>query len=187
MTSQRSSLTDVKNTIDEKSFLEFTVHLLEFGFFNPVVFCHDNFWFDKKKYSQTMIGFINVLSFLYSCGIIIETKIMEPVEIESDLYSKIMLDTDHTEVIKCYELIEVDFSDMNVDAAQIPDNCKEENFILVKLYLIFRTGAALNKKAIENIFNKKLSDSEMLFIRKQLAIITGRKIIKLKDNSYEMR
>ena len=178
---------DRKNAIGAKQYLEFAVHILEIGYFNPVVFCHDNFWFDRIRHAQVAIGFINLISFLYSCGVTIETNMMEPSEIEAELYRRIMKDADLTGEVRCYELLEIDFTAFSLQDSKIPENCSDEDFVLVKLYLVLRTGSALNKRAIENITNKKYTDSGMLTLRKQIESITGRKIIKRKDNSYEMR
>lgn len=178
---------DGKSAIGGKHYLEFAVHILESGYFNPVVFCHDNFWFDRRRHAQVAIGFINLISFLYSCGVTVETKMMEVSEIEEELYRSIMKDGDQTRAIMCHELLEVDFTSFSLRDSKTPENCKDEDFTLLKLYLMLRTGSALNKKAIEAITNKKYTDSGMLTLRKQIENITGRKIIKRKDNSYEMR
>ena len=186
-TSQHNSLNEIKNEIGAKTFLEFAVHLLELEYFNPIVFCHDNRWFNKKRYAQIVIGFINLLSFLYSCRVMIETEVLVPSEIDVELYKKIMRDEDMASRIQCYELREVDFSDFTLQDARIPENCDESDFYLVMLYLQFRSGSALSKKTIENVSGRHFTDSEMLILRKQLENITGRSIIKRKDNSYEMR
>lgn len=178
---------DRKNAIGAKQYLEFAVHILEIGYFNPVVFCHDNFWFDRNRHAQVAIGFINLISFLYSCGVTIETTMMEPSEIEAELYRGIMRDGDIPGTIRCYELLEMDFTSFSLLDSEIPKNCTNEDFALVKLYLVLRSGSALNKRAIENITKKKYTDSGMLTLRKQMENITGRKIAKRKDNSYEMR
>lgn len=184
--SQNSSLGGVENKIGDKTFLEFTVHLLELEYFNPIVFSHDSFWFSRSKYAKVMIAFINLLSFLYSCGITIETEIEEPSDIEIEFYRNIMKDSDMTDGIVCYGLVEIDFTNLNLQNAEIPDNCDEMVFNLVKIYLSLKTGAALSRKAIENILHRQIIDVEMRTIRKQIENITGRKIIKRKDNSYEM-
>lgn len=187
MTSRHSSLSEVKNEIGAKTYLEFAVHLLEHGYFNPIVFCHDSFWFDKSRYAQVSIGFINLLSFLYSCGVTLDTETSLPNDEEAELYRNIMRDEDLSSGIYCYDLLEMDFTEFNLGQASVPENCDDKNFALVKVYLQMRTGAALNKKAIENITGRKFSDSEMLTLRKQLENITGRNIVKRDDNSYEMR
>lgn len=187
MRSHHDPCGDGKNVIGEKQYLEFAVHILEIGYFNPVVFCHDNFWFDRSRHAQVAIGFINLISFLYSCGVTIETNLMEPSEIEAELYRGIMKDADLSGIVRCYELLEMDFASFSLRDSKIPEKCTKEDFALVKLYLMLRTGSALNKKAIEAITNKKYTDSGMLTLRKQIESITGRKIIKRKDNSYEMR
>lgn len=178
---------DGKSAIGEKQYLEIAVHILEIGYFNPIVFCHDNFWFDRIRHAQFAIGFINIITFLYSCGVTIETNMIEPSDIEAELYRGIMNDDDLTGMIRCYEILEMDFTSFSLQDSEVPANCTKEDFALVKLYLVFRAGSALNKKAIENITNKKYTDSGMLTLRKQMENITGRKIIKRKDNSYEMR
>lgn len=187
MTYRHSSISEIRNEVGAKTYLEFTVHLLDNGYFNPVVFCHDNFWFDRKRYAQVLIGFINLLSFLYSCGITLDTEITEPADIEAELYRNIMRDGDISEQIQCYELLETDFTGFSLEAYDIPENCEDEDFYLVRLYLQMRTGAALDKKAIEKIAKKKFTDAQMVTLRKQLEDITGRKVLKRKDNSYEMR
>lgn len=176
-----------KDAIGAKQYLEFAVHILEMGYFNPIVFCHDNFWFDRNRHAQVAIGFINLLSFLYSSGVTIEISIMEPSEIEEELYRGIMKDGDLTGAVRCYELLEMDFTLFSLQDSKIPENCTNEDFTLVKMYLVLRVGSALNKRAIENITKKKYTDSGMLTLRKQIENITGRKIVKRKDNSYEMR
>ena len=176
-----------KGAIGAKQYLEFTVHILELGYFNPVVFCHDKGWFDRTRHAQVAIGFVYLLSFFYSCGITIETKMSEPCEIESELYRGIMRDEDLTDVIRTYELMEIDFTSFDLQDSVIPENCTDEDFALVKMYLLLRTGIAMNKRVIEKVTNKKYSDSGMMTLRKQIEGITGRKIIKRKDNSYEMR
>lgn len=186
-TSQHNSLNEIKNEIGANTFLEFAVHLLELEYFNPIVFCHDNRWFNKKRYAQIVIGFINLLSFLYSCRVMIETEVLSPSEVDVELYKKIMRDEDMASRIQCYELREVDFSDFTLHDARIPENCDESDFYLVMLYLQFRSGSALSKKTIENVSGRHFTDSEMLILRKRLENITGRSIIKRKDNSYEMR
>ena len=186
-TSRHNSLSEIKNEIGAKTFLEFAVHLLELEYFNPIVFCHDKEWFEKKRYAQVVIGFINLLSFLYSCRVVIETEVLDASDIDVELYKNIMRDEDLASTIQCYELKEVDFSDFTLHDARIPENCAESDFYLVKLYLQLRSGSALSKKAIENVTGRQFSDSEMLNLRKQLENMTGRSIIKRKDNSYEMR
>ncbi len=186
MKSRHSALSGIENKIGAKSFLEFTIHLLEIGYFNPVVFCHDRLWFDKAHHAQVMIGFINLLSYLYSCGVTIETRVCEPTEIEAELYSNIMRDENLSGSIRCYELLEMDLFGLDLQRARVPENCEEEDFAFVKLYLMLRTGAALNRKALENLFGKKFTDMEMLTLRKQFTQITGKEMIKRKDNSYEM-
>ena len=186
MKSRHSALSEIENKIGAKSFLEFTVHLLEIGYFNPVVFFFFCLWFDKVRYAQVMLGFINLLSYLYSCGVTIETRVCEPTEMEACLYSNIMRDEDLSDGIRCYELLEMDLLSLNLQSTGVPGNCKEEDFIFVKLYLMLRTGAALNRKAIESLLGKKMTDMEMLMLRKQFMRITGREMIKRKDNSYEM-
>ena len=186
-TFRHNTLSEVKNDIGAKTYLEFAVHLLEQSFFNPIVFCHDRYWYDRKRYAQVMIGFINLLSFLYSCGVTIDTDLLQPSDIEAELYKHIMRDTDFSEEIRCYKLLESDFTNFNMYDVCIPENCFEEDFILVKLYLLLRTGVALNKKSIENVVKRQCSVSEILTLRKQLENITVRKIMKRKDNSYEMR
>lgn len=187
MTSRRSSLSGIKNALRATTLLEFAVHLLDLGYFNPVVFSHDNLWFDRRRYSQVMIGFLNLLSFLDSCGVLVETDLLEPSEVETEVYRRIMRDEDQVIIIRCYELHEMDFTGLNIENAVIPENCEDIDFALVKIYLLLKTGAALNKKAVEAVFNQKLTDTEMLTVRRQLAAITGRDIVKRNDNSYEMR
>ena len=173
--------------IGAKAYLEFAVHLIEIGYFNPIVFCHDNFWFDRNRHAQVMIGFINLLTFLYTCGITIDTELIEPCDCEKELYRGIMCDEDLTGIIKCYVLSEIDFTEFSLRNASVPDGCREDDFILCKLYLQLKAGTALNRKAIERIAGRRYTDSEMITLRKQLQRITGKKIIKREDNSYEMR
>ena len=187
MRSRHDAIQEVDYKIGEKTNLEFVVHLLDIGYFNPVVFSHDGFWFDKNRYAKVVIGFMNLLTFLYSCGITIDTEVHVPTDIEAELYKGILREDNHTDIIKCYILTEIDFTSFNLAGAIIPDNCDEEDYSLIKLYLQLRTGAALNKKAIENTLRKKLTDAEMHTIRRQLESITGKEMVKRKDNSYEMR
>ena len=170
MKSRHSVLHDIENKINAKSFLEFAVHLLESGYFNPIVFCHDRLWFDAKRYPQVMIGFINLLSYLYSCGLTIETTVSEPNDFETMLYRNIMRDKDITDIIRSYELTDVDFLSLDLKNAKVPENCEEDDFTLVKLYLVLRSGAALNRKSIESLIGRNLTD-----------------MFKRNDNSYEMR
>ena len=176
-----------ENKVSAKLYLEFTVHLIEFGFFESIVFCHDYMWFDPKKYAHVTSGFLNLLMYLDSCGIRVETDVDEAPAMVKELYRGIMRDSDRADMVVCYELRNIDFTNMNTENAVIPGNCTEEDFSLVKLYLILKTGAALNKKAIENIVGRKFTDSGMLALRKRLQVITGHKIEKRDDNSYEMR
>ena len=187
MRSLHSVLSDIENKIGSKTYLEFAVLILDSGFFNPVVYSHDSGWFDKKRYSQVVIGFINLLSFFYSCGITLDTEAYAPVDEEIELYRNIMRDEDMSESIVCYELLESDFTGLSIQNASVPENCTEADFALVKIYLYLRTGAALSRKSVENILGDRLTDSEMIVLRKQLENITGRKLKKRKDNSYEMR
>lgn len=183
---QGSSLKGVIN--GGKTFLEFAVHLIEYGYFNPVVFSHDGFEFDRTKYAHVMIGFINLLSFLDTCGITLDTEVFAPDENEAVLYKSIMPNDDGpSEIIKHYVLLEIDFTDLNIQNATTPEGCKDEDFALVKIYLLLKTGAALSRRAIEVLLDKRLSDSEMITIRKRIENITGKKVIKRNDNSYEMR
>ena len=85
------------------------------------------------------------------------------------------------------EFLEIDFTDLNIQNATTPEGCKDEDFALVKIYLLLKTGAALSRRAIEVLLDKRLSDSEMITIRKRIENITGKKVIKRNDNSYEMR
>ena len=163
------------------------MHLLEDEYFNPIVFCHDSTQFDRSRYIQIVIGFINLLSFLYSCKVTVDTEIEEPGELELFLYKRIMQNEEDAKGIRYYKLQEIDFTGFDIETARVPDNCEDKDFALVKIYLSMRSGTALNKKAMERLTNRKYTDSEMLTLRKQLMIITGREIIKRKDNSYEMR
>ena len=187
MTFPHNLFAEYDNKISAKLYLEFAVHLLELGFFESSVFCHDNFWFDVKKYTQVTMGFLNLLLYLDSCGMRIETSICDNSEIVKELFGNIMRDSDKSEIVTCYELHDVDLSNLNMDKAVVPQNCIEDDFSLVRLYLTLKTGAALNKKAIENILHEELTDAKMLTLRKQLQDITGHKINKRNDNSYEMR
>ncbi len=184
---QHSILSDIENKISPKTYLEFAVSLLELGFFNPLVFSHENGWFDSKRYSQVVIGFINLISFLYSCGITLDTETYTPAEVESELYRNIMRDADLSESIISYELLESDFATFDLQSAEIPDKCTEDDFVLVKIYLCLKTGAVLNRKSVEQIANRRFTDAGMLTLRKQLENITGKEISKRSDNSYEMR
>jgi len=187
MTSRHSSLSDIKNSITAKEYLEYTVMLFEQDSFFPVVFAHDDFWFSYNRYAQVIIGFTNLLFFLDSCGITVETEIMEPSELQVEIYANVMKDVDHSQIVKSYELRDVDCSALDFENIKIPENCQAEDFSLVKVYLILRTGAALNKAAFERIMNKKLTDSSMLTIRRTITNITGKELVKRKDNSYELR
>ena len=186
-TSPPDLFAEFENKVSAKLYLEFAVHLIELGFFESIVFCHDNVWFDSKKYAQVTFGFLNLLMYLDSCGIRVETNVDEAPDTVKALYSGIMRDSDRPDMVVCYELCDIDFTNMNTENAVIPDNCTGEDFSLVKLYLILKTGAALNKKAIENIVGRNFTDSGMLALRKRLEIITGHEIKKRDDNSYEMR
>lgn len=99
----------------------------------------------------------------------------------------IMLGSDFSDRIICFKLVRADFSDLNIADVKEPGDYDFCDFLLVKLYLIWKTGAALNKKAVEKVIQKNLRSSEMVDIRKKFESITGNKIIKRKDNSYEMR
>ena len=173
--------------LGRKDYLEFAVHLLELGYFDPVVFSHDHFWFDRNRYAQVMIGFVNLLSFFYSCGVTVDTEVLEPCELETVIYGEIMRDGDMTDIIKCYELSEIDFTCFDLQNARVPQACRADDFDFVKIYLRLRTGAALNKRALENMLGKSLSDAEMLSFRRQLQDASGKDIVKRDDNSYEMR
>ena len=76
---------------------------------------------------------------------------------------------------------------VDVMKSETPNGCIEEEFGLVKLYLLFKTGAALNKQSVERVLNHKMSDTEMKTIRNSIEKICNRKLTKRKDNSYEMR
>lgn len=187
MISRHSSLSDITNSIKPKEYLEYTVMLFEQEVFFPIAFAHDDFWFSNKRYAQVIIGFTNLIFFLDSCGITIETEIIEPSELQQEIYANVMNGIDYSQNVKSYELHSLDCSSLNFENAVIPENCCEEDFSLVKLYLVLRTGAALNKAAFERIMNKKLTDSSTLTIRRTISGITGKKLIKRKDNSYELR
>ena len=175
------------NKVDGGLYLEFAVHLLDLGYFNPVVFSHDKGWFNREQYAQVVIGFTNLLSFLYSCGLTIDTEVQKPDDVEAELYRAIMRDEDLSGLIRCYILHEVDFTDLNMENASVPDSCKDADFALVRTYLLLRAGAALTRKSMESIFQKRLTDSEATTIRKQLRVISNREIRRRKDNSFEMR
>lgn len=187
MKSQQSESRSISNKVGDKTFLEFTVHLLEYEYFNPVVFCHDGFWFNHQRYAEIMVGFFNLLSFLYSCGITIETELMEPDDIQTTLYQQIMRDSDYSAEINSYVLRGLDLTSMDVLNAKVPDTCKREDFAFVEAYLLLKAGSAISRQSVERIFGTKLTDAEMLIIRKRLSSITGKEIVKRKDNSYEMR
>lgn len=182
----RHSSVESENSIGSRAYLEFTVHLLDMGCFNPIVFSHDNYWFDRKRYARVIAGFLKLLSFLDSCGIWIETEVHTAGNIEDIIYKHTMTEANHIRVVS-YELQEIDFSCFSLEKAQIPSGCAEDDFSLVRLYLALRTGAALNKTAIERMLKRELTDAEMLTLRRQLTTITDRRIVKRKDNSYEMR
>lgn len=174
------------NSISSKTYLEFTVHLLELDYFNPVVFCHDGYGFSRKKYALVIAGFLDLLSFLDSCGITLVTNMEEANDVENEIYSHIMDVENNTDIV-LFELTEADFTNMNISSAVVPENCTEDDFSLVKLYLLLRTGTALNKRSFEVILKRELSDSDIQTIRRQLANVTCRRIEKRRDNSYEMR
>ena len=134
-----------------------------------------------------MISFVNLLSFLYSCGITLDTDVVEPCDLETVLYGGIMRDGDLTDFVKCYELNEIDFTCFDLQNARVPQACHADDFDFVKIYLRLRTGAALNKRALGNMLGKSLSDAEMLSFRRQLQDASGKDIVKRDDNSYEMR
>lgn len=171
--------------ISEKTYLEMAVHILDLEYFNPLVFSHDGYWFEIKKYAQISIAFLNLLVYFDSIGIRVETEQAALTEDEETLYSCIIHERGYEKNIVSYELRAIDFSEMNIATAIIPDGCSETDFSWVKIYLILKTGAALNKKAIENILGRNLTDSEMLTFKKNLEKATGRCIIKREDNSYE--
>lgn len=187
MKSQSSATERDIDAVNGKAYLEFAVHLLDQGCFSPMVFSHDNGWFDRKKYAQVVIGFTNLLLFLDSCGITIETEVIDADEIEAELYRQIMRDEDLTGMVKSYELRDADFTDYSMESAVIPEKCTAADFGLVKAYLQLRAGAALNRSAFEKIFDRRFTDSEAMTIRKQLSIISGREIVRRRDNSFEMR
>ena len=187
MKSHQAVNSEISNKVGAKMYLEFTVHLIEYGYFNPIVFCHDKFWFDRPRYSEIMIGFFNLLSFLYSCGITVETKLLEPNDHEIVLYSQIMRDDDLSSSIKSYVLQGLDLTGLNIQNAKAPETCRDEDFAFVEAYLLLNAGSALTKKSFDHIFGKSLTDTEALSVRKIIQNITGRKIEKRKDNSYEMR
>ena len=177
----------IENSISSKMFLEFTVHILEYGYFNPIVFCHDNYCFDRQKYAHVSIGFLNLLLFLDSAGVLLDARHAEISDAEEILYKNILCEERYAKSIICYELESADFSNLNIANAVTPEGCHDEDFSLVKLYLQMRTGASLNKKAIENVLHQELSDSGLLTVRRNLEAITGHEIVKRDDNSYEMR
>lgn len=187
MTSRHSSLSEITNRITAKEYLEYTVMLYEQESFFPIVYAHDDFWFNNERYAQVIIGFTNLLFFLNSCGILIETRISVPSDSLQTIYASIMKNADHSATVRDYDLLNVDWSSLNIENAVIPENCREEDFSLVKLYLLLRTGAALNKVAVEKVVKKKLTDSSMLTIRRTISKITGNELVKRKDNSYELR
>lgn len=172
--------------ISEKTYLEMAVHILDLEYFNPLVFSHDGYWFEIKKYAQVSIAFLNLLGYFDSIGVRLETEQAALTEDEETLYSCIVHECGYEKGIVSYELQATDFSEMNIAVAIIPDGCSETDFSWVKIYLILKTGAALNKKAIENILGRTLTDSEMLNFKKNLEKATGRPIIKREDNSYEL-
>jgi len=45
----------------------------------------------------------------------------------------------------------------------------------------------MNKRAIENLSKRRYTDSEMITLRKQIENISGKTLVKRKDNAYEMR
>lgn len=178
---------EIKNKVGAKMYLEFAVHLLELDYFNPVVFCHDSFWLEREQYARTVIGFTNLLSFLYSCGLTLETDLLYPTDEETELYRHIVKDEDSLPLIRCYELLEIDYTGFNIEESTVPNDCEAEDFSLVKVYLLLKTGAAINRRSLENVLERRITDSEAMTIRRQLENMTGRKLIKRKDNSYEMR
>lgn len=184
---QNDSLSGISNKIGKKTYLEFIVHLLETDYFNPIVFCHDNYRFDRKRYAEVMIGFINLMSFLSSCGIMVETEVEELTDVETYIYRNIMGEKDSTDMIQCYRLLEIDFTNFNMSNAKVLENCKDDDFSLVKIYLQLRAGTAMNKRAIENLSKRRYTDSEMITLRKQIENISGKTLVKRKDNAYEMR
>lgn len=184
MTYRRSN---PNNKISAENLLEFSVHFLEDKYFNPIVFCHDKTWFDEQRFSQVIISFVNLLRYFDLCGITVETEIIAPTDMQKELYRHIMLGSDFSDRIICFKLVRADFSDLNIADVKEPGDYGFCDFLLVKLYLIWKTGAALNKKVVEKVIQKNLRSSEMVDIRKKFESITGNKIIKRKDNSYEMR
>ena len=187
MKSQQSENRSLSNKVGGSGFLEFVVHLFEYEYFNPVVFCHDEFWFNHQRYAEIMLGFFNLLSFLFSCGITIEMEPVEPDDIQTTLYQQIMRDSDYSTGIKSYVLRSLDLTCLNVQNAKVPDTCGAEDFAYVVMYLLLKTGSALSRRSVERIFGNRITDTEMITIRKRLSDITGREILKRKDNSYEMR
>ena len=187
MRSRKDPIDAVENRIAPEAFLAFTVQLLEEEFFNPVVFCHDKGRFDKTQYTRVMLGWINLLQYLDACGARLVTQTVAPSEPEAEIYAQIMYGFDFSASIVCYQLIEADFTALNTEAAQPPFGCKSSDFAPVRLYLAFRAGAALDKKAIEKIIREELSEAKMRNLRKLLEDVTGHKIRKKKDNFYVMR
>lgn len=173
-------------TIGAQTYLEFSVHLLELNYFNPIVFCHDKSEFSKKRYAQVIASFLDLLSFLDSCGIILTVNLKEESDVENELFSNIIDSTNSIGIVS-YELQEADFTNMNIFGATVPQHCVDDDFSLVKIYLLMRTGSSLTKRSFEQVMKRKLGDSDVQTLRKQLAAATGRIVEKRVDNSYEMR
>lgn len=116
-----------------------------------------------------------------------ETEVEELTDVETYIYRNIMGEKDSTDMIQCYRLLEIDFTNFNMSNAKVLENCKDDDFSLVKIYLQLRAGTAMNKRAIENLSKRRYTDSEMITLRKQIENISGKTLVKRKDNAYEMR
>ena len=119
--------------------------------------------------------------------IMVETEVEELTDVETYIYRNIMGEKDSTDMIQCYRLLEIDFTNFNMSNAKVLENCKDDDFSLVKIYLQLRAGTAMNKRAIENLSKRRYTDSEMITLRKQIENISGKTLVKRKDNAYEMR
>lgn len=170
-----------------KLYLEIAVGLLESRYFEPIVFCHDDFGYNENQYREITIALFNVHMFLDACGVCVSLRVDKSLN-ALEFSNNIIIDgPDDIDYACSYTVDEIDYSNMDINEAKIPSGICEQDFLLIKLYLLLKSGSAINKKTIEKLFGKKLSDSNIRTIRKQIEDISEYKIIKRKDNSYELR
>ena len=124
--------------------------------------------------------------FIDSCGIGIQTSYYEISPEVKHLYKMVNMNENARMYFFNYCIDNIDYINFDINKCIYPDGTNEKDYKLVKLYLCLKTGAALNKKAIEHCIGETLTDAKMITLKKVFEDEINCKLNKRKDNSYEL-